>query len=775
MRRPIRRHGLAVRLVVAILLASSVVTLAGTALQLWVDYDKDVDAIEARLYQIEDSFLPALRASLWQSDDELVRSELEGIKALPDIEEVALDRPDGAPLRLGRVSSDRVMVRSFDLVADYKGARIPLGTLRVVAGTDRVIERTVSRILVILGTQAAKTSVMSAFILLIVYLLITRHVGEMAAFAEKVELERLDEPLRLRRRSPVPGKEDELDELARSLESMRTKLARSYARLRDHGERLSAEVAARTVDLEQTAARLRTEVAERTAAQETLRANESRLRVLLQRFPGAAWTVDEELRFQSGAGARAGDLALTEERRGCPLRELPEEGLGAVECLDAHRAAVAGESAAFELGVKGRTYDVHVEPFGEGGRGAIGVALDVTERRKLEAERLRVRLQEAQRLESLGMLAGGIAHDFNNLLVGILGHASLAEMRLPPGSPALASVHQIEVTAQRAADLTRQMLAYSGKGRFVVKPLDLSALVQEMAGLLEVSIAKRVVLRLDLGVGLPAVEADTAQVRQLVMNLITNAADAIGEGRGSISITTGVMQVDRAYLDAIDQPTGTAEGCYVWLEVSDTGRGMSEETRRRMFDPFFTTKATGHGLGLAACMGIVRGHRGVIKVYSEPGRGTSIKVLLPASERPAEPDHEEPVAPELGSCSGLVLVIDDDAAVRELATQALCEAGFDVVTATDGDEGVEVFRARGSEIVAVVLDMTMPRMSGEETFRELRRLRADVRVLLSSGYNEQDATNRFAGKGLAGFLQKPYRAGEIIARVQGIITKPTRG
>ncbi|RMD72714.1 MAG: PAS domain S-box protein, partial [Bacteroidetes bacterium] len=274
-----------------------------------------------------------------------------------------------------------------------------------------------------------------------------------------------------------------------------------------------------------------------------------------------------------------------------------------------------------------RTIARRVSPvFDERGELAWQIVIDrdVTEERQRQE-----RMEHVQRLESLGVLAGGIAHDFNNLLAAIMGHASLARMKASPADPLLKHVEAIEKTSERAAELCQQMLAYAGKGRFVVRPINLSELVLEMTRLLEVSLHKGVVLRYELEPNLPAVEADAAQMQQVVMNLVTNANEAIGENSGIITLATGMMQADEEYLrTVVGEEEGLAPGRYVWLEVSDTGCGMDEETKARIFEPFFTTKFTGRGLGMSAILGIVRGHHGAIKIYSEPGRGTTIKVLL---------------------------------------------------------------------------------------------------------------------------------------------------
>jgi CheY-like chemotaxis protein len=300
------------------------------------------------------------------------------------------------------------------------------------------------------------------------------------------------------------------------------------------------------------------------------------------------------------------------------------------------------------------------------------------------------------------------------------------------------------------------MLAYSGKGRLVIQRLSLNAVIEEMAHLLQVSIGKTVAVKYNFAPDLPAVEADATQIRQVVMNLVVNASEAIGNKSGVITISTGVMHADRAYLTEAYTSVDFPEGDYVYLEVADTGCGMDAETMAKIFDPFFTTKFTGRGLGLAAALGIVRGHKGAIKISSAPGRGTTFIVLFPGLDRaisPAAESHEPKPAP---GNSGTVLVIDDDDMVRTVTGRVLKQLGFTALLAATGSDGVDLFRKHAPTIVCVLLDWTMPPPSGEEVFNEIRRAKNDAAIILMSGYTEQEAMNRFAGKGLAGFLQKPY-------------------
>ena len=379
-------------------------------------------------------------------------------------------------------------------------------------------------------------------------------------------------------------------------------------------------------------------------------------------------------------------------------------------------------------------------------------------RRAIEAKVL-----EVQKLESLGVLAGGIAHDFNNLLVAILGNASLALLDLPQDSPARPSIADIEIAGQRAGELARQMLAYCGRSKFQIEPIELAELVRELMTLLQVSIGKSVVIKLDLPDDPIIVDADAAQIRQVVMNLVINAADAIGDRSGIVTIRVRRLEADAAYLADAHPGSNLAAGSYAALEVSDTGLGMDKETQARIFDPFFTTKFAGRGLGLAAVLGIVRGHGGALRVYSELGRGSTFRIVLPLSA--SSPVRAED--PETDwSGTGRILVVDDDAMVRTVARRLLESFGLTVVEATGGAEAITMFVDEAETIDGILLDLTMPDVGGAQVFRAVRAIRPDVPVVLMSGYHEDEASAAFDGQGLAGFVQKPFTPADLSRRMR---------
>jgi PAS domain S-box-containing protein len=425
-------------------------------------------------------------------------------------------------------------------------------------------------------------------------------------------------------------------------------------------------------------------------------------------------------------------------------------------------ASRTGKASDFvlQVGAKPQLF-VQVEALAMGETECRIALMDVTESKLLEA-----RLFHTQKLESLGILAGGIAHDFNNILMAIFGNADLALLHLEPGSPALQNLRGIQQAATRAADLTKQMLAYSGKGRFIVEHLDLNELIEKMLLLLKISIFKNAAVTLDLMRPLPSVLADATQLHQVVMNMVINASEAIEQEGGSIRLSTGCLDCDSGYLAAHGLDRYLREGRYVFLEVVDTGCGMNRETVAKIFDPFFTTKFTGRGLGMAAVLGIVKGHQGAITVESEPGRGSSFKVLLPASDRPVAP-LEKSVGTDNWQGSGMVLLVDDEAAVRDTGAEMLLALGLTPITACDGHQAIELFKQR-RDLALVILDLTMPNLDGHQVLLELRRLDPEVKVIMSSGFNEQEVSQHCTGKPVAGFIQKPYTLAGLRAAIKAV-------
>ena len=520
-------------------------------------------------------------------------------------------------------------------------------------------------------------------------------------------------------------------------------------------------------------------VAEKLRAQlASARAGEARHRGIFDHAADLILTHDPEGRITSCNAA--GERLL-----GWPAGEIIGRNVADLIALDGPATTGGGTAPAPTLAAKngepfrldllardGRRVPVEINSWTIAGNGLTAICRDLTARLRDQAERAQLdqKSWESQKLESLGVLAGGVAHDFNNLLTTIIGNASLAQLDSPANAPAQPCLRQIEIAAERAAGLTRQMLAYSGQGRFVVKHADLSALVRDHAGPLRAAVSRQAVFDFHLTDPLSTTMADATQLRQMLTNLVTNAGEALGENAGTITITTGTVQATRADFAACQLSPELPEGEYVFLEVADTGTGLDPATRDKIFDPFFSTKFTGRGLGLAAVLGIVRGHRGAIRVASRPGAGSTFRVLLPSTGTPS-------LQPELpfstaGHTAGLVLLVDDEDDVRSTVRRMLENLGYDVRLAENGFDAVEQVRQAGPSLSAVLLDLTMPRMDGAEAFRVMRALQPGLRVLLMSGFAEPQAVARFAGLGLAGFLQKPFKPDALRDKLAAVLSVP---
>ena len=392
-----------------------------------------------------------------------------------------------------------------------------------------------------------------------------------------------------------------------------------------------------------------------------------------------------------------------------------------------------------------------------------GTVMDITERKQSEAA-----LLQGQKLESLGVLAGGIAHDFNNLLAALRGNLDLARTELPKDSAGRQYLGKSEKIIEKAANLTSQLLAYSGKGQFQVKSLDLSQQVREMGHLLAVSISKKADLRYEMTEGLAAIIGDTSQIQQVIMNLVINASEALQDQDGYVLIRTGSEYLEEKELRNLYAGQGLAPGPYVVLEVQDNGHGMNAQTMERIFDPFFTTKFHGRGLGLAAMLGIVKSHKGGIKVCSEVDKGTTIRILFPATSTfMIKPPQVDPSS--AFNRSGRILVVDDEPDIRLAATDIFEHLGFEVIQAADGHEGLERVQEHSGKLQMVLLDLTMPRMNGIEFMKALRAIDPFVPVLMTSGFSESDNSAELATLGLSGFIQKPYGLADLKAKLKAIL------
>ena len=423
---------------------------------------------------------------------------------------------------------------------------------------------------------------------------------------------------------------------------------------------------------------------------------------------------------------------------------------------------------------KGRTYELLASPIKtpDGRIFKLDIMRDITKEQEAEETKGRIekKLKESHKMESLGLMAGGIAHDFNNKLMAILGNVELILFELPESSPHKDNLEEIKTTCYSAAELCQQLLAFSGKGRFVIESLDISRVVDGIRNLLSLTISKNISLEFALAEELPMIEADVIQVRQVVINLVTNASEAMADRSGSISVRTGSLVCDREYLESDLSGDKLPTGNYVYLEISDQGSGMPEATVKKIFDPFFTNKFVGRGLGLAAVMGIVRGHKGAIIVRSEAGKGTTFQILFPTREGSRKNLPEALSKPvKSWQAKGLALVVDDEEIIRKLTSRMLERMGFQVRCANDGREALALYRELASEVVLVLLDLSMPHMGGIETFKKIKEIDDEVRVILASGYSEYEIAYKNTGQGFMGFLQKPFSYQELKNKVLEVL------
>jgi PAS domain S-box-containing protein len=553
------------------------------------------------------------------------------------------------------------------------------------------------------------------------------------------------------------------------------------ATLRRTHDELEVRVKERTAQLDSAVASLKEEVAERHRVEHELRLSEERWRNLSELCSDMSYAICVEpdgsltLEWITQAVSRITGYSIDEiNQRGWRSLLHPEDA----DRMAFHLSAVTeGETRE----VEGRilTRDGEVRWLGLNVTGArspvdgklriLGAIRDLTESQRAEEERRRLEAQlvEAQKLESLGILAGGIAHDFNNLLAVILGNQTLAMSEVPEGSRLAKKLDRVRSAAEHAKALTSQMLTYSGKASISLKPLDLSGVVEEMRDLLEASTSKKCRLEISLERDRTMVEGDPTQLRQVIMNLVTNASESLRDRPGRVTLRTGLVRADAVYLAEAFGRGDLAEGEYVILEVSDSGEGMDEEIRKRIFEPYFSTKFAGRGLGLASVLGIVRGHRGGIKLATKPGGGTSFCVLLPPATRTAHPAPKADRPREAPVRGGTILIVDDEEWVLELAREFLERGDFDVVTAGGGREALETLRGDlGKTIDAVVLDLTMPDLDGQETFLEIRTLLPDLPVVVASGFSEETTADRFPPDAIAAFVRKPYEPEDLIDAVR---------
>ena len=726
----------------SIVLFSSLITLVTTGIQLYVDYRRDISWINEYMGMIRGSYLGSLANSVWMYDDAQIEMQLSGLLRLPDIEFLEVRAGDDFAWTAGVRTSRYTIEDELPLIQTYKGRKVPIGRLRVVAGVDTVLGRLLHRVLIILAANAFKTFLVAGFILMLFQLRVTRHLMRIAEYFGGLDLSRPAPPLVLDR-GASDSEDDELEQLVTAINNMQADLFRYLG--------------------------------ERDRAGEALRESEEKYRILVDNAGEAiAVAQDERLKFFN---RKLLDITgyRPEELTARPIMDFvhPDDGnlLARRYCL---RLEGLREPAEYEFRILRKSGEVCwidlklVVIEWEGRTATLNFMSDITGRKRAEAEKekLESQLRQSKKMEAIGTLAGGVAHDFNNLLQAINGYTQLLQMDKSEDHPDYPNLAAISTAGGRAADLVRQLLLFSRKLEAARRPIDLNLDVERAVRLLERTIPKMIDLDLHLERRLWTINADAVQMEQILLNLGRNAADAMPHG-GRLTIKTENMPSGH---DHVPGQSGPCSGRFVVLTVSDTGHGMDSETREHIFEPFYTTREIGRGtgLGLASAYGIVDSHGGHITCDSEVGRGTVFKVYLPALEGagPAVED-EDRNAPHGGEET--ILLVDDEVAVRDFAAQALTRFGYNILTASTGEEALEIYAEKSDNIDLVILDIGMPGMGGHRCFREIVDLDPSARVIIASGYSATGQLRETLAAGAAGYVPKPYQLQELLDKVREVL------
>ncbi len=736
---------LALRLMAAIVGCSLLCIALGGAVQIYLEYRQNIRDIHARLDFIQQSYVPALTASAYQLDEEQLRLQLRGLLQLQDIVHVVVREQLNREIHDviegdATATATAAIVREYPLV--YAGTRpIAVGTLEVRASLTGVYDRLEEQALTILSSNVLLVVPLAVIILVLFQRCLNRHLVRIVNYTAALNLDRLDEPLALRRPPAAPDGEDELDHLVGAINEMRLRISEGIRQRQEAEQELQMRKALLECVLE---ARI-DGICITGINKSCLFGNQqfsSLWQTVIDCMPGQPTAPI----FTHIAQQLADTLAFEE------IQQRSEQEADAI---------FQGELAL----ASGATFEYYTVPVrsNEGSLyGRLWSFRDISQRKEMEEQ-----LRQARKMETLGSLAGGIAHDFNNLLSPIIGYSELGLGRLPASDPMAVSLTQILKAARRAADLTRQILAFSRKQMLEVCVIDLNEVISDYEDMLRRLLGETIAINIVFNLPVAPVRADRSQIEQVVLNMAVNARDAMPEG-GSLTIETAEVFLDQRYAE---RHVEVAAGEYVMLSISDTGVGIEEAIRDRIFEPFFTTKERGKGtgLGLATSFGIIKQHHGHLWVYSEPGHGTTFKIYLPKAEEgvgvAADRSPEAHLVPSSGEH---VLVVEDDEMVRELVCETLLAHGFQVSEA-DQPEVALAMIDRLAPVDLLLTDVIMPQMNGRELYRQLSGRIPGLKVLYMSGYTE----NVIADQGMlyAGvdFLQKPFSVRSLLEKVQLVV------
>ncbi|RXH21981.1 ATPase [Bradyrhizobium nanningense] len=746
------RSGVGPRLLAAVLLFSSAVTLTLTALQLYLDYDREVGLIETRLDEIGRSTTDSLGESLWNLDQNQLKLQLDGILRLPDIRSAEVreiaDRPNPIRLAVGEPSARSAVTRDYPLNYSAQGAAREIGVLHVEATLADVYQHLLNRALVILVSQAAKTFLVSLFIIYMVHLLVTRHLVAIAEFVSKYNLARPPPPLRLERRAPYDA--DELDKMVDAFNAMCANLERAYGELREANASLERDLSIRR------------------RAEEDARASEQRFRDYAETASDWFWETGPDHRFtyisdrvaafgmdpKALIGKRRTDAAFGPDAE-------PEKWRAHLATLDRHEPFRKFEYRGRDTAGRMHHFSVNGQPiFAADGRfmGYRGSATDLTAQHETEE-----RLRQSQKMDAIGQLTGGVAHDFNNVLTVITGTIEIIRDGLAD-KPELAAIAQlIDDAAARGAEITSQLLTFARRQPLEPREIDVNALVVETVKLLKPTLGEHIEIETRLADDAWSAMADPSQLSSAIVNLAVNARDAM-PGGGRLTLETANRELDDTSGDAV-------RGAFVMIAVSDTGHGIPADIRERVFEPFFTTKGVGRGTGLGLSMvyGFARQTGGTVAVESEEGVGTVMRLFLPRSkgEAPARTAPVQPLVTARGQET--ILVVEDDPLVQGYVIAQLGSLGYRTLVAGDGASAL-VLVAQGAKFDLLFTDVIMPGgMNGRELADAVRLRRPGVRVLFTSGYTDNAIVHEgHLDPGVA-LLGKPYRKSELSEKIREVL------
>jgi len=727
-------------LVIALVLFSSLITLVTTALQLYIDYRVDIRRINNYQVLIRKSYLKSIATSAWLYDEQQIKTQLDGILNLPDIEQVYIHLDEETDWYVGSTASTRNLTHVFPLIYTHKGEDITIGSLEVVVGLENIHARLFSKAFTILAGNAVKTFLVSGFILLIFQYLVTRHLYSLSNWLRGIDLGRSFEKFHLDRRPKKFRRTDELDEVVAAINDMQDKLKNNLSALIESEKQYRGIFENAVEGFFQS-----------TPQGRFLSVNPAFAKMLGYDSPQEV--VDKILDIASQYYADPEDR----ER----YQQLLQTS-GRVENFEFRARRKDGS----EIWVSSSTR-AHFDPEGKILRYE-GVVQDISRRKQAaaEKEKLEARLRQAQKMESLGTLAGGIAHDFNNILYPLIGFAEMLQEDLPQDSPEQSSITEVLNAAFRAKDLVKQILAFSRQSDLLSQPVRLQPILAEALNFLKASLPKTIDIQTKINEDCGMVVADATQIHQVIMNLVTNAYHAMQTSGGTLTVILEQILADAAH----SGPADLLAGPYAFLEIRDTGTGIPNGMMDKIFEPYFTTKETGKGsgLGLSVVQGIIESCKGKISVSSEVGKGTQIHVYLPIQENviaPMDTDAIEPI--QVGS--ERILLVDDEEAIVKMAKKMLERLGYHVTSRTRSMEALEVFTADPDQFDVIISDMTMPEMTGIQLARKMRAIRPDIPVIICTGFSDQIDKENSRQMGIQGYISKPVVQREFAQMIREVL------